>query len=611
MEVLFPFDEIREEQDRLVQKVFDCLENKKNLVVHAPTGLGKTVAALAPAISFAIKKGLTVFFLTSRHTQHKIAIETLKAIKAKFNLPMVASSIIGKQHMCLQPGAGAMRSSDFHEYCKAMREEKKCMFYQNVRDGNKLTVLGENVLDQAKGASPCDVEKIMELSGIKEVCPYEVAAALASKSLVVVTDYYYLFSPSIRNSFLKKTGKSLENSIVIVDEAHNLPDRLRRLVTHRLSTKIIKAAIREAEALKYEELSDGCRRLLQILEDLKSGNSEKIVKREEFTDAIRIHLDYEQITADLAFAGDEVLEKKKISALESIAKFLEAWNGSDVGFARILSVKPDNLILSYRCLDPSVIAMPVINESYCTIMMSGTLVPTDMYRNLLGFPDNTEEAVFKNPFPKKNRKILVIPETTTKFEERNEAQYKRIAEICADIANKTPGCSAIFFPSYDLRNSVYKYFSTLCMKTIFTEDSRASKQERSELLSNFASYKEAGAVLLGVASGSFGEGIDLPGILKAVVVVGLPLQTPDLEVQEMIKYYDSKFGRGRDYGYVLPAVTKALQNAGRCIRSQHDKGVMVFLDQRYAWPYYKRCFPADWQVDVSRDYGKLISEFFR
>ena len=139
-----------------------------------------------------------------------------------------------------------------------------------------------------------------------------------------------------------------------------------------------------------------------------------------------------------------------------------------------------------------------------------------------------------------------------------------------------------------------------------------SKEDRMGLLERFKSYEKSGAVLLAASSGSFGEGIDLPGdLLKAVVIVGLPLSKPDLETQELIRYYDQRFQKGWDYGYLYPAILRTIQNAGRCIRSTTDKGVIVFLDERYAWPQYRRCFPKGWNLRQSERPISLIEEFFR
>ena len=131
------------------------------------------------------------------------------------------------------------------------------------------------------------------------------------------------------------------------------------------------------------------------------------------------------------------------------------------------------------------------------------------------------------------------------------------------------------------------------------------------LLDEFKKHKEEGSVLLAVTAGNFGEGVDLPGdLLKAVIVVGLPLQKPSLEIKELINYYDKKFQKGWDYAYIYPAIIKVLQNAGRCIRSEEDKGVIIFLDERFAWESYYKCFPTDQDIKISKLYEKKVEEFF-
>ena len=181
---------------------------------------------------------------------------------------------------------------------------------------------------------------------------------------------------------------------------------------------------------------------------------------------------------------------------------------------------------------------------------------------------------------------------------------------CAEIVEKVPGNNLIFFPSYNLRNSIYSYFKELCNKEIVLEKQGLSKEEKKMILDQFKKERKD-IVLLAVASGSFGEGVDLPGnMLNGVIVVGIPLQRPDLETKALINYYEKRFGKGWDYGYVLPAITKVLQNAGRCIRSETDKGAIVFLDERYAWQRYLKCFPDDMDVKITLDYNNKIIDFF-
>jgi DNA excision repair protein ERCC-2 len=146
---------------------------------------------------------------------------------------------------------------------------------------------------------------------------------------------------------------------------------------------------------------------------------------------------------------------------------------------------------------------------------------------------------------------------------------------------------------------------------VFLEQRNMSQTDKHDFLERFKRYKDVGAVILGVVSGNYSEGIDLPGdLLKGVVIVGLPLQQPNLETKELIKYFDDKFQRGWAYGYIFPAFNKTLQSAGRCIRSEEDKGVVIFLEERYLWPMYKGCFPRDQEYTVTKEPAEHIEEFF-
>ena len=618
-DLLFPHENVRPVQEEMIEEVTQALEQKRHLIVHAPTGLGKTAATLAPALTYAIANKKTVFFLTSKHTQHFLAIETLRQIKKKFDLNFVGVDLIGKKWLCLIPGAKGLQSHDFAEYCKHAREKNECEFYVNTRKNPQtLTPKATIARDAAKILSPSHTEQIVELAQKEKLCPYYLSEHLAQEATVIVADYYYLFNPSIRKHFFEKIKKEPNDAIIIVDEGHNLPTRVRDLLTVRLTGFVLRNAVKEAKQFQFVECIPKLQYLQTILtqyaEEVKQ-TKEKLVKREDFLKRVELLGDYEELISQFTFAADVIHEQQRNSFIGSVAKFLEAWQQQGEGFTRIFSIKEDytplSLVLSLRCLDPAVVTKEVIENSHSTIIMSGTLLPTAMYKELLGFPFETKEVVFDSPFDEENKLSLIVPETTTKFTMRTDAQYQQIARVLAKITDAIPGNSLAFFPSYAFRDRVYDYFASLGGKTCILESPNLGKDEKNELLEKFKSYAGSGSVLLGAVSGNFSEGIDLPGdFVKGVVIVGLPLQVPDLETKELIGYYDVKYGKGYDYGYLLPTMTKIQQSAGRCIRSETDRGVVVYLDVRYSWPMYLRCFPRDGTLRMTKEYVRMIEEFF-
>ncbi len=516
-EFLFPHEKVREKQDKLIEAVVKTLVERKNLIVHAPTGLGKTSAVLSPVLKYALDKDLKVFFLTSRHTQHLIAIDTLNLIKEKYGTKFITADIIGKRGMCLQPAVEGLHSFEFAEYCKSLREGGSCEFYENSKNGNSLSVQARKVLSDIKFFSPCHTEKIIEVCRQSKVCPYELAINLAKDSSVIVSDYNYVFNENIRNSFFKRAGIELEKCILVIDEGHNLSDRMRELVSERLTSITIDRAITEAKKYNFDETAELLGGIKKVLEDLslelepEQNIYEVLVEKDDFVSKVNKINDYDKIVADLELIADTVRLRQKRSFIGGISKFLESWRGPDDGFTRIVGSRRIKnkpvLTLLYKCLDASIVTAPVFEKAYSTIVMSGTLRPTAMYKDLLGL-EKCEEEEFENPFPEKNKLNLIIPLTTSLQAERSPAMYQNIAKICAEIANTVPGHSAFYFPSYRFRDDVDNYFSKICRKTTFRE-TKMGKEEKKNFLEKFTSYKEA--VLLNVFSGSFGEGIDMPG----------------------------------------------------------------------------------------------------
>jgi len=629
---LFPFDRIRDGQEQFLTEAREVMENGLVLLAHAPTGIGKTAAALAAALEYARKHDKIVFFLTSKQSQHRIAVETLRLIEKKSGPGLVVSDIIAKQHMCPRD-----LSKEFHfifnELCQQDTKTGRCPY---------KTSIGEDVIAELSGRIR-HVEEIKEVAMKDRVCPHRAALELASRAHVVICDYNYMFSDistRMHEAILDRGdgSRDLSDVIVIVDEAHNLPDRICDHLSDELTLNRVEDAV--SELRRDSELL--ARIVLQIGESIKQlgkelpHDTESNLAKSDLVAAINRPL---QETIDRPLGMVEFInqlieigtrnseEASEISPALQLAEFLRGWifspgkacsrifdpSGSP-GFSG--SPGPSGKgRLRFKLLDPSEISAPIFRQVHAGILMSGTLHPTEMYADLLGIPGTrTVCSAYPSPFPRENRKIIITKNVTTRYRDRGPVMYERIGNMISDIGNAIYENMAVFFPSYGLMNSIWDHFPENPFWRIYMEKRGMRKVEKEDIYRQL--HMEMGssrAMLWGVQAGSLSEGVDYEeNVLKAVIVVGLPLSPPSLEVQNLEAYYSEKFGRskGRDYAYVFPAVNRVLQAAGRGIRSEEDVGVIVLMDSRFNLPGYRRCLPADYDFVVTDDPAGVCKEFF-
>jgi len=670
----FPHPDVRPGQDELIFDLTQALADGKCILANAPTGLGKTASAISVALQHLYNSGTSnedgvkgfdkkkkIFFLTNRHTQHKIAVDTIRQVRAKIDRQLICVDLIGKKWMCNQEVA-TLFGTDFNEYCKSVVGKKECEFFNNVRDKSGLTVDAKYALAQLKESGVLHNEELKRFSEEKKMCAYELSMALAKKAQIIVGDYYYLFNPAVLNNVLGKLGIEVEDCIIIVDEAHNLPGRVTEMMSSYLTTNMLKNGIFEAKKYRMDGLIYWLNELKKIVNDLAdfedvgfkssysnnyksskpkqvnaslsgfssaanlkssgssnvnkgyaSNNKERLVKKDEFMEKVQAITDYNELIGELEEAAEEVRKRQKRSQLGGIANFLIEWAKDDSGFSRMIVEKDSPkfgkmTILQYACLDPSLTTKTIFARADAAILMSGTLSPTFMYKDLLGIKNGIMKT-YSSPFPIENRVTLVVPETSTKYNLRGEKMYRSIAEHCSEISRLVPGNLAFFFPSYSLRDKVAPYIE-VDNKELFLEQQEMTKEDKELFLQKFKAASITGGVLLGVAGANFAEGVDLPGdLLQGVVVVGLPLASPDLKTKQTINYYENQFNKGWDYAYLFPAMNKCLQSAGRCIRSETDKGVIIYLDERFAWQRYYEHLPREGLI-VTKNYPELLKKFY-
>lgn len=625
---LFPFGSVRDGQRQFIADVAEAAKKGGHLLAHAPTGLGKTVSTLAPLVAYALAHDKRVFFLTSKQSQHKIAIDTLKAIREKAGVAFTVADIIGKQDMCPRREARELFPKRFAEFCRREQVSKQCEYWENANTG-AIRLLKQR---------PHHVEELVITATDQTTCPHQAALDLAAQAHVVVCDYNYFFS-DLRESMQERLKLDLRSVLLVVDEAHNLPDRIRDHLTLKLDEYVLDEALDEVKDLDDPALGRRIEVLRLVVDALgdaeheaepgeeRPSSAERYVLRGEFIDAVNAAFakkvatltvtTYEGIVGDLEEATAKYEKEFKVESrgLLKLHEFLANWKIERRGLARILTREP-SASLQYKILDPAVLAKPVFDGVHASVVMSGTLHPMEMMRDVLGLaPERTTLREYRSPFPPENRLVLVDSSVTTGYKERTPQMFQDIGARLAAIADATPGNVAAFFPSYGILEQVRPHVERALGKgkDLIVEERGLDKGEKEALIGKMRRGLDY-ALLLGVQGGSLSEGYDYAdNLLKGVVIVGLPFAAPSLEVESLIAYYDKKFGPGlgRPYAYVHPTFHRVLQAVGRCIRGPEDRGVIVLLDKRFGWGSYRASYPRDFVPKPSDNPVTDVERFWR
>lgn len=607
----FPFDSIRDGQSNFLNDAKMAFVEKKVLFAYAPTGIGKTAAALAGALE-AKKEGQVIFFLTSRQSQHAVVVETVQKIRKKTGKPIRVVDMIGKQDMCAVPSAKRMEGREFQAFCALSKKEKSCGYFP-VKGDFAGAVVNE----------PLHADQVIPLGKMFRSCPYYGSLAAAKQADVVVADYNYLFADLVRMRILKSMGFELGDILLIVDEAHNLSERIRRNETYRLNTPLILSGMKEA---RKAGAGNKLIRSLQIMEqwlkkNLQPYEKEKLVTKEWFINEMNRALEgvflgkpftFMDVIAELqALEGKVGLEDRDQSeesgqsSLDAILAFCEKWINRADHYVRLQ--KPDRLEIVD--LDPGYHAHKVISKTHGTTLMSGTLYPSEDYSRLLGFsPEKAMCRAYDSPFLAENQPIYYHPHLHTRYTGRSPEMLSAYAQVVDDFCQHIPGNVAVFFPSYDLLAKIKQYIQG--KRKVLEETSSLDKEDLREWVDLLS--KEKNILLLGVNGGSLSEGIDFThNSIKAVLMVGLPLSPPNLELQETISFWHKKHGNGQELAYYLPAMNKVLQGAGRAIRSEKDKAIVVLLDQRFMEAGIRKMLPKRYHAmkELPKDVGSIVGFF--
>ncbi len=633
---LFPYKP-RKNQKEIMQTIKNTLITKNNLILESTTGSGKTVCVLTSTLEFALQNNKKIIYTTRTNAQQKQVIVELREIRKyikKNKEQIFGIGIQGRSNTCMlartNPEFSKGTSEELAKLCsnekkkvrsKNKGKDKGCIYYRNLLKNNDQV---EKTLEWTRNHIPT-VEEFTDYCQKKRLCPYEINKLLVQEAQVVVVPYVYVFDPDIRVRLLDWLSISEDDIILIVDEAHNLPNYIRDLFSMQLSMWMLKSCVFEAEKFGNPPLLDGkvlvsefCKQLMDIISDLRnkyiynvskrnlgmrisSDKNDAFIPPSEFQTELMSKLNITSkklstIISDLVAYGEKIQEYKEKdgklprSYLRKLGLFLDFWMNLELDqYIKLIvdSVDGQNPRLEAFCLDPSV-GTSIINDFHASVHMSGTLEPLEEYRDSIGLSENTVLTAFPSPFLRDNRKVLFVGDVTTKYDDlnRDSKMINKIRNHISNVCNTFHKNTMVFFPSFAvlsmfLKNDLHEDIE----KKVYMEEQGMSQSELMKVVESFkdsANQKKSnGSTLLSVIGGRISEGMDFPAEqLEIAIIVGIPYPKPTARQRGLQQYYELKFGKGWEYTVNAPTARKLLQSIGRLIRDEDDRGIAIILDKR-------------------------------
>lgn len=598
------------------------------MLIDAPTGIGKTVAVLAPLLEHAARHDHRVVYLVRTHSQEVQVIQEARTIAHRLDRPLLAVGLEGRAGRCfLLENVAEVKGATAEEHGKLCADRKRAT--ERAMQGEaplapppELPEGGEIDLTDLDGCPyyarvlQSDLEGLTERFGAKlpnptefetfcreeNLCPYELAKRLVPHAQLITAPYAFFFHPHIRPALFRWLGVGPEKVDLVVDEAHNLPNHLRELTTVSLPQESVRRARAEVAERGDFQLPDGpsATRFFDIVgaavEELIQAlarDDDAVLPAGVFEDALLTALGGTSHRLDtwlgaLATWGESLREERRRerhlprSWAHTVALTLLSWPQLEgPSYVKIATRLPRPALEAFS-LDASVPARPIL-DCHLSVHMSGTLAPLEEYRDSLGLGAETRLLQVPSHFPPENRRFLYDPSVTTRFEEirADPRAIPRIADRLVEVLQSLPVKTAVFFPSFELMQRVLESgLQSQLPGNVFIE---YSKLPMGDLWRSIEGWKKdpEGTILLGVAGGRLSEGIDYPSQeLEAVVLVGIPYPRPTAKREALRQFLDATTGKGWEYTVEAPAARAILQACGRMIRSEHDRGIAIVLDRR-------------------------------
>jgi DNA excision repair protein ERCC-2 len=604
----FPYDSVRPYQGEFINAIYNAVKDGKSALIEGSNGLGKTISALTACLPIAVEHNLKILYVARTHRQHDRVIEELQAISD--TQPVTGISTRGRHEICLNTAVTRYASDALSamEACEFLKAKNRCQYFRRIEEkANEYSDLQQHVAESTLKAT-----EIQNLCRRRGFCPYELTKSSLSDMNVIALSYLYIFDPEIRTVFLKSLEEPLANIILIIDEAHNLPETAADIASSSLTLFTLRQAEEEAKKFRYKQIAQFTRKLKKAIEDeATETKKETLIPQEFLTDIVTEENEGENPKTffESLYSTGNVIKKTLLadgqyprSFIHGMSKFLLRWTQTAGDDAFIYSLKnyasrrglPTSR-LEIVALDPSRVTEPVFSSTWSNIAMSGTLQPLDAYVRMTGLPEQSIREVVPSPFPKEHILPIICSGVSTAMEKRSPEMYTKIIKRISEVVKYTPVSTGVFAASYEVLSAlIANGLKKALKKTLFCEHRRMPSKENEKMITEFkAKSKTGGAVLLGVQGGRSSEGVDFPGDqMNSVAIVGIPYAEPTPRVKAQIGYFEKQFpGYGREYGYVIPAMKRASQAAGRPIRTLEDKGAMIFLDYRFGAAYCQSFLP--------------------
>lgn len=583
----FPYPGFREGQEEMIQETYRAMKQRERLFVEAPTGIGKTISAIYPAFrALGSGVGKRIFYLTSKTTLQDAASGAVGMLR---KAGLRARSII------------------------LTAKEKCCLCREAVRDCDSLVCeyseghysrVNEALFELLTNFESFDQPLIEQFAEQYRVCPYELSLDLALWCDIIICDYNYLFDPRVYLRRFFSDDLDPDENLFLIDEAHNLAARARNMYSSELRfsrfLKLLKQL--DPEDRLYMTLRGLCKSFLRL---------KRRAENSDFDPDGRFDMSrtpYEAFAASVEGFANETLEWLKVNRdapfVSEVADLrAEAVDYTyklalfDETYSNYVECPGDEIRVKLLCLDPSKLLSARLSRGRAALLFSATLTPLDYFADVLGGGDSKVTLELESPFPRENLFVGVMDKVSTRFQDRDRTIHAA-AEIIESTVNAKPGNYIAYFPSYRLMRETVKAFRAIDRETrCIMQKPEMSETDRDAFLRCF-DKKEPGKTLLAFAvlGGIFGEGIDLSGDrLIGVIIVGVGMAQLNTESNIIANYYDETREAGFDYAYVFPGMNKVLQAAGRVIRSETDRGVVILIDDRFATPQYTRLFPRHWK----------------